>query len=198
MEDGSRSGGQLEILDLEASEIISHYSGSYICNSGSLWSSNSLHDCVTLQEIVFGKSLSSVSGRDFSGCISLRRIDVKDNPRYKSIEGVLYQYADNCDWTTSTRTPFGDGKWILIKVPATIQDSSLIKFDKINRIDDKAFEDTSLKSIIMPEVPPMCAHEAFAGVDPTTVTLLVPKESINSYWCHPVWGQFVIKAITEK
>lgn len=88
--------------------------------------------------------------------------------------------------------------WILIKVPATIQDSSLIKFEKINRIESKAFEDTSLKSIIMPVVPPMCVHDAFAGVDTTTITLLVPKESFNSYWCHSVWGNFVIKTITEE
>lgn len=95
MEDGSRSGGQLEILDLEASEIKSEYSGPYINNLGSLWSSNSLHDCITLQEIIFGKSLSFVLGGVFSGCISLRRIDVKNNSKYKSIDGILYQYADN-------------------------------------------------------------------------------------------------------
>ncbi len=46
-DDGIRSGGQLEILDLVNAEIMANYK----CNVGSFWSSNSLHDCLTLREI---------------------------------------------------------------------------------------------------------------------------------------------------
>ena len=195
-EDGTCSGGQLEVLDLVNAEIMDHQDGIYKYNTGSIWSSNSLKDCLTLCEIRFGKSLTSISGRDLDGCVSLQKIEVIDNPIYKSINGVLYQYADNRNWTISTRIPFGEGEWILIKVPATIQDSSLIMLEKISRIEVGAFKDTSLKSIIMPSFPPTCDCGAFSEEDIPKITLFVPEESFNSYWCHPMWGKFNIEILS--
>lgn len=196
-ENGVRSGGQLEVLNLENAEIMSRYSAGYRANSGSLYSSNSLNDCITLREIKLGKSLTSISGRDLSGCISLEKISVVDNPIYVSINGILYQYADNSDWTTSTRTQFGDGKWILIKVPASIQDSTLIKFEKVNQIAPNAFENTRLRTLIMGHIPPVCDSSAFSKEDISKITIFVPAESFNSYWCHPIWGQFNIQIIKQ-
>lgn len=195
-ESGVRTGGQLEVLDLELADIMSEYSGGYITNHGDLWSSNSLHDCITLREIRFGKSLISLSGRDFSGCSSLSKIEVtNDNPVYRTINGILYQYAENRN--RQNIMPFKQGEWLLIKVPASIQDSKTIKFDCINRIEDYAFEDTRILSLHMPPIPPSCGSYAFYKVDISKITLLVPKESFNSYWSHPVWGQFYIKSIIE-
>lgn len=196
-EDGTRSGGQLEVLDLVNAEIMTRHLGYSRLNVGNIWSSNSLKDCLTLREIIFGKTLTSISGRDLDGCVSLQKIEVIDNPIYKSINGVLYQYADNRNWTISTRTPFREGEWILIKVPATIQDSSLIMFDKINQIEAGAFKDTSLKSIVMPSIPPTCNCDAFSKEDILKITLFVTEESFNSYWCHPMWGQFNLQVIMK-
>ncbi len=106
---------------------------------------------------------------------------------------MLYQYADNRDWTISKRTPFREGEWILIKVPAAIQDPSLIMLEKVNRIDAGAFKDTSLKSLVMPSIPPTCDLGAFSEEDISKITLFVPEKSFNSYWCHPMWGQFNIQ-----
>lgn len=192
-QEGLRSGGQLEVLDLTEAEIMDYQHGIYRCNSGFLWSSNSLKGCITLREVRFGKSLTSLSGRDFDDCISLIKIDVIDNPIYFSINGVLYQRADNSDWTVSIRRPFKEGEWTLIKVPAAINDSKMIKFDKINRITSGAFKNTSLRTLEMPSLPPSCERDAFDEDDIPKITLLVPAESFNSYWCHPIWGQFNIQ-----
>lgn len=194
-EEGVRSGGQLEVLDLSNAEIMDSCNGIYKTNVGSFWSSNSLKDAITLRKIIFGRSLESFFGRDVSGCISLERIEIVDNPLYKSINGVLYQYAKK--WTTPALIHFNDGEWILIKVPAAIQDSSLIKFDKINRIESNAFEDTRLRSLTMPAVPPICDLSAFGSQDLFMIKLFVPKDSFNSYWSHPIWGQFDIQIIKD-
>lgn len=192
---GIRSGGQLEVLDLADAEIVESHNGINKYNAGSLWSSNSLNECITLREIKFGKSLTSISGRHFADCISLKKIDVTDNPIYTSINGILYQRADNCDWTVSVRRPFNEGEWILIKVPAAINDSKLIRFDKINRISSGAFKNTSLKTLVMSSIPPTCDSDGFDNVDIQNITIFVPKDSFNSYWCHPIWGKFNIKVI---
>ena len=194
---GVRSGGQLEVLNLENAEIMGKFSGGYITNSGSLWSSNSLYDCITLREIKFGKSLTHISGRNLSGCLSLEQINIADNPIYVSINGILYQYADNSNLTSSTRTQFGNGEWVLIKVPASIQDSSLIKFEKISQIAPNAFENTRLRTLIMGLIPPVCDSNAFSKEDISKITIFVPEESFNSYWCHPLWGQFNIQIIKK-
>lgn len=191
--DGMRTGGQLEVLDLTDAILMRNFYDGRALEPGSVGIC-AFVNCITLREIKFGKYLYNVNGTDLSGCISLTKIEVsEDNETYTSIDGILYQFSYNPDWSTSERQTHPRGKWRLIKVPSNMQNPHAINFDLINLVESRAFEDTRLRELWLPAIPPACAFDAFKGVDEGKITLHVPAASFNSYWSHPAWGKFSIK-----
>lgn len=188
--DGQFTGGNLEILDLSNAEIAANFHCGYVTNSGSM-GIEAFKDCITLREVIFGESLLSTSARYYSGCLSLSSIKVSvGNRKYKSINGVLYDILDSSILPNKARK---NGEWIIVKVPAMLHESNRIDFSCANEIADYAFEDTSIRELKLPEIPPICSKEAFKGVDAAKLTLIVPMGALNNYWSHPVWGSFNIK-----
>lgn len=193
-ENGSYTGGILEDLDLTQAIIYESDFGPQMKNNPGSLGGHAFRGCITLKVVSFGESLTNVSGSDFSGCISLEEINVSiSNKKYSSRNGILYDILDTSCLPNKIRS---EGEWVLIKVPATLKNSSKIDFKKIRSIGNNAFENTSLQEIIMPEVAPICTKEAFKDVDVSKIKLIVPKGAFNNYWSHPVWGSFQIEERT--
>ena len=70
--------------------------------------------------------------------------------------------------------------------------------ESVTYIGDEAFEDCSgLQSIICyAKDTPRATGGTFRYVDVSNVTLRVPRESVQKYKDHPVWGKFKIEVIT--
>lgn len=188
--DGKRSGGQLEVLDLSKAHL---FLAKTNVNSSRLLSPNSFEGCITLKIIKLGE-MDIIDAEMFRGCISLESIwyeqsNISIVGGYKhhffSYGGILYDKRYSKDGNPLD-------KWKLIKYPSAYQEPKDIRFDFVDEIADYAFEDFKDTDLYLPTVPPTCNKKAFNNVDVTKVTIHVPKGSFNSYWSHPVWGEFPI------
>jgi hypothetical protein len=186
LDSGHRSGGQLETLDLSKA----HIQGNKNANGYSM-RRDSFNGCVTLKRILLSK-LYNIDPRIFRGCTSLEYI--KCNCETLShINGVLYRRGKVVA-IPDKYLAFDYGKWSLVKYPAAKQDVEDIRFDRISRIEDFAFEDFRGTDLyINSSVPPSCTEDAFYNVDVSKITIHVPDGAFNSYWSHPVWGMFQIE-----
>jgi hypothetical protein len=180
--DGKRSGGQLEALDFTGASVKT-FKHPGLDTIG--FSYNSFNGCITLKRIKLGR-LTTIDARMFSGCISLESI-IADYDPFTTKKGILYQRG--C-YKNGNYSNYGIGNWKLIKYPSAHQDPSDIDFSLINEIADYAFEDFRGTELYLSKVPPACTKYAFNNVDVTKIVIHVPKESRNSYWSHPVWGDF--------
>ena len=119
-----------------------------------------------------------------------KSIEYKGYRKYTSCNGILYEQGDydsNADYHS-----YNSGQWILVKYPPAKAEVNEIEFEKINKIADYAFEDFVGTDLYLENVPPICSEQAFHTVDVSKINIHVPKDSYNSYWMHPVWGQFNI------
>lgn len=179
--DGKRTGGRLSVLDLSNSKFI----------QGRMYKNPDLQDCITLRHIIFPSDVhfgSFEGGLSFSGCRSLESINVSKGPidtfgKAYDIDGVLF-WNDSSNVTSLIKFPANKGTEY--KIPEGT------KF-----ISKCAFEDSQLTRLIMPQVPPSCYEDSFAGVNLSALTIFVPKDSYGSYWLHPVFGKFNIKELDE-
>ena len=182
--DGKRSGGQLEHLDFSGADVRCYKHPAL--NDKKYFSYSSFKGCITLKQIELGR-LQSIDAQMFSGCISLETIIANYDP-FTSKNGILYQKGEFPN--KSEYKSYGYGKWKLVKYPSAHQNPKDIDFNLINEIADYAFEDFKDTDLYLPEIPPACSKYAFHNVNVTKITIHVPKESRNSYWSHPVWGDF--------
>jgi hypothetical protein len=192
-ESGSRSGGQLEELDLSKAEIgYGRHENVYYL------SAPAFKDCITLKRIILS-CLHSCSAKAFSGCTSLESIELPytvTDSCYRGISGVLYQIGEMS--YTGSKIWFNTGEFILTKYPSAKREVKEIDFARCNRVADYAFEDFQGHDLFMDMVPPACTQEAFHNVDISQITLHVPHGTYNSYWSHPIWGQFKIEEMEEE
>lgn len=166
--DGKRTGGNLSLLDIDASYI------SYIDYQ------DAFKDCISLKTVILHPYFG-LKACQFSGCKRLERIIVSGG--YAGgfdIDGVLFTSRTNLE-------KFPANHASEYELPAETQ-----------TISDLAFEDCHLTRLVMPSVPPTCTIDAFKGVDIANITLAVPKGTHDSYWMHPVFGKFHIEEIEEE
>ena len=191
-ESGKRTGGQLDTIDLSKAKIASSW-GEPDYRLGY----DTFKNCITLKKIILSK-LYDINAKGFSGCVSLTSIEYMGCYHFVSKKGVLYQIGR---WETFQNQPkykqFVNGTQILVKYPAAKQDVEDIDFTCINKIEDYAFEDFKGTDLYLPGIPPSCTELAFFNVDTSKITLHVNKDFFNSYWSHPVWGNFQI-VVDEK
>ena len=169
--DGKRTGGRLKHLKINTFIVL----GNTIVG---------FKDCITLETVSFKFHFNGnnyISASHFSGCKSLKSIDLDCDSYYNTIDGVLYQ----------------DSKRRLLKYPAN--KGTEFKIPKnVVEICDLAFEDSQLTTLtITNPIPCRCTDDAFKGINPVTLTIKVPKGSYDSYWVHPVFGKFKIEEIDE-
>ena len=183
---GNRSGGRLSLLDISSATAY-YYKDA---NSFSL-RSDSFAGCLTLQKIFLGK-LIDINPHCFSGCVSLEYIGYSDFNTYHSSYGILYKVGkyrvypnDYVDF---------ENKWILVKYPAAKKEVKEILSSQVYEIMDYAFEDFPGTDLYFGSIPPICTQNAFYKLDTSKIKLHIPKDSFNSYWCHPVWSTFNIVA----
>ena len=184
-EDGKRTGGQLEVLDLAKAKFWYSY-GPYTALYDDM-----LKGCITLKRVNIGE-IESIYPHCFSGCTSLEQI-VCDYNEYACYSDALFKvrqplYKEN----KRVYDYFPNEEKILVKVPASIKSTKAFRHFNIEKICDYAFEDFRGSDIYMPAVPPLCSKKAFDDDAYTKVIIHVPKGSFNSYWSHAVWGDFQI------
>jgi hypothetical protein len=192
-ESGCRSGGQLEELDLSKAEIgYGKQENSYHL------STPAFKDCITLKRIILS-CLHSCTADVFRGCTSLESIELSctvSNTCYWGKNGILYQVGE-WSYIDFKVHYFKDEEQILTKYPSAKREIEEIDFARCNRIADYAFEDFQGHDLFMDNVPPACSQAAFYNVDISQITLHVPHGTHDSYWSHPVWGQFKIEEMKE-
>jgi hypothetical protein len=126
------------------------------------------------KKITIPNSVTSIGVEAFSYCSALSSINVdKNNLNYTDIKDVLYDKNK----TTLILCPKDQKK---ITIPSSV-----------TSIEDNAFTNcTSLTSItIQTENPPIVHQNAFTKV-PTSVTIKVPKGSIEKYKTANIWDSF--------
>lgn len=185
--DGKRSGGQLEILDFSGADVRCYKHPGL--KDKKYFSYSSFNGCITLKQIKLGR-LQEVNSHMFSGCISLESIISNYDP-FAHKNGILYQKG--CYTQDNKYLGYEYGKWKLVKYPSAHQNPKDIDFNLINEIADYAFEDFKGTDLYLPDIPPACSKYAFHNVDVTKISIHVPKDSRNSYWSHPVWGEFYME-----
>lgn len=177
IENGTRTGGNLKSVDLSKNNIYAY--------ENRVW----FKDCITLKEIKLPYTFEAYA-QYFSGCLNLESIEISPTPEGKrkrhgfySKDGVVFEASNN---NHDSLEKYPARKGTEYKIPSDII-----------RIKDYAFEDAIITSLIMPPIPPRCNEEAFKGIDPTVLTLYVPKGSQSSYWVHPVYSKFKIVELDE-
>lgn len=130
----------------------------------------------SLESISIPSSVTSIGEYAFSGCRSLKNIDVSaNNAAYSSLDGVLFNK---------------DRSKIVLYPEGKTADSYIIP-EGVTEIGSHAFSScSSLTSIISlnPE-PPKCATDAFSDV--YNITVYVPdNEIVNLYKAADVWKSF--------
>lgn len=187
---GRRSGGQLEVLDLSKAHLSNVNTNVNLCRQ---LSNDSFEGCITLRIIKLGE-LDIIDAKMFRGCISLESIWYNHKTisivggykhYYLSDGGILYEQKYDKEGIMLNKRR-------LIKYPSAYHEPKDIRFIIVDEIADYAFEDFSDTDLYLSTVPPTCTKKAFYNVDITKVKIHVPKESFNSYWSHPVWGEFQI------
>ena len=171
-----------------------------IPNSITSIGNSAFEDCDNLKSIEIPSSVMSIGERAFAWCGLLTAFDVaKDNPNYCSEKGVLF----NKDKTT------------LIQYPACRYDKRYYIPNSVTSISIRAFNNCwKLKNIIIPDsvksigeyafhacnalvsitsksiVPPQLLYgDAFDEVD-KSISVFVPKESVEAYKKADGWGEF--------
>jgi hypothetical protein len=187
---GKRTGGQLEVLDLSKAHLVLCINNE---NGIRELTSSSFEGCITLKIIKLGE-LDTINAHMFSGCVSLESIWYESNviSRFNGYKhsllsdgGILYE-----------RRYTNDGAIVkmrkLIKYPSAHKETKEIKFHLVDEIADYAFENFRGTDLYLSTVPPSCNKNAFYEIDTTKITIHIPKGTFNSYWSHPVWGDFQI------
>ena len=135
-----------------------------------------------IETLVIPAKVDNILGNIVQYCMELKAIEVNnDNPKYKSINGVLYGADDKHGAYKLIACP---GKSTTVDVPATVIE-----------ISEGAFN-YGLESIYMnPSTPVDVTLDAFWDEAvfnelASEATLYVPKESLDAYKNNEVWGKF--------
>lgn len=176
LKDGKRTGGRLKTLIIDYTVRLSD-------------STDGFKDCITLETIslkLHDNIGTYIQARHFSGCKSLKCIELRESEkskRYYTMDGVLYFHKY--------------GKSRLVKYPANKGTEFTLPKD-VDEISDLAFEDCQLTTLtITNPIPATCTTDAFKGVNPVTLVIKVPKGCYESFWVHPVFGNFKIEEMEE-
>lgn len=140
--------------------------------------SGAFGSCINLQDVSIGEGVADLCGTEFSSCSSLLAINVDaDNPRYTSLDGVLYNKAV----TQLISCPGGKRA---VNIPEGVTEigfgaflgcSSLASVsipESVSTIGSAAFNGcSSLKDVNIPSAVTAIAEGAFSSTGLTAVTI---------------------------
>ena len=171
--------------------------------------------CCNLTSIVIPSSVKSIGARAFHFCTGLKSIEVDYwNTDYDSrndcnaiIETATNKLVAGCMNTTIPEGVVTIGDYAFdgmgyrldkhesltsINIPESVRsigDWAFASCDKLKRIYCHAK--------IPPTVTDFTFNFGVNGVNPSSITLIVPNESYQMYKDHPVWGEFYITTATS-
>lgn len=185
--DGKRTGGKLSVVNLSQCDIAYSF-GSYTINP---YSFGCMSNCIALKRLTLPSQIRLCLGSYFPDCKSLESISIVGylsptewqlNGKFYDKDGVLFHTKGN--------------EHVLVKFPAN-KSSEYVMPNDTTGLENSAFEDCHLTRLTMPQVPPTCDKDAFKGVNILDLTLVIPKGSHDSYWMHPVFGNFKLEEMDE-
>lgn len=141
--------------------------------------------CNNLTTINIPSGLKAMGNRVFCGCKSLEQITLSDY-----IEVINEGAFQDCKMLKKINLP-KNLKRIGYSAFNNTQISEIHIFDKVEKIDGKAFMDTELTSVTCEAMtPPEMQLNSFTTNTYDTATLYIPADAIDTYLDMATWGQF--------
>lgn len=159
-------GEGLKRIRTSAFEGCSSISEVSIPESVGLISSSAFKDCTGLSAVELGSGIMEISHDTFAGCSSLASVKIPDGVRF-----IGKRSFSGC--SSLAEVTAGKG---------------------VENIGEEAFAGcAALENYYSYSVvPPVCAANAFDGIDKTKCALYVPKESMESYKEADQWKEFLL------
>lgn len=156
---------------------------------------NTFSGCAMLKgNINMGRMLTRIGASAFADCVSLQSVSM---PRaLQSLGDAAFM---NCTALSGTITLPGSVQYLGKGAFAGCsQLEAVVLPAEIKHLQAATFAGcTGLKNVtVYNVVPPTADATAFAGVDCSSITLNVPKESVEAYSQAPVWKDFNLTPIT--
>lgn len=141
--------------------------------------------CNELTKINIPSGLRSMGNRVFCGCKSLEEITLSDN-----IERINEGAFQDCKMLKKINLP-RNLKRIGYSSFNNTQISEIHIFDKVEKIEGKAFADTELTTVICEAMtPPEMQLNSFTTNTYNNATLYIPEAAMDDYLDMATWGQF--------
>ena len=150
------------------------------------------YGCEGLTSITIPNSVTSIGNMSFANCSGLTSITIPES--VTAIGGAAF---GNCSNLTSISIPESVTSIGASAFHSCIGLASVTIGSGVTSIGVYAFRKCrNLQSIICyAKETPEVSENTFEDVDVSNVTLQVPRESVQKYKDHPVWGKFKIEVI---
>lgn len=178
--------------------------------------SQALFACDHIKEISLPNHLEDIGASAFSMCRNIRHLNITTQSRLAHIGSYAFKGCQNLRGTITlphTLYSIDDGAFegcrrlkriVLPHSLRTISTNTFSKCTSLSRVDIGSNTDsigpcafshcTKLRHItVANSVPPTIDQSAFAGTDPSKITLQVPPSSIEAYRKSPIWKELKIR-----
>lgn len=140
----------------------------YTISEGTKWiAEEAFKDCSAATSITLPSSILSIGTSAFRGCTSLTSVMIENNPRYTSVDGILYTAALDT----------------IICYPSGREEEDIVIPDHVTVVAAGAYADnTHIKSLLVPENVTKIVSTAFTGCDSLTkLTIASPSIVETNY-----------------
>lgn len=140
----------------------------YTISEGTKWiAEEAFKDCSAATSITLPSSILSIGTSAFRGCTSLTSVTIENNPRYTSVDGILYTAALDT----------------IICYPSGREEEDIVIPDHVTVVAAGAYADnTHIKSLQVPENVTKIVSTAFTGCDSLTkLTIASPSIVETNY-----------------
>lgn len=140
----------------------------YTISEGTKWiAEEAFKDCSAATSITLPSSILSIGTSAFRGCTSLTSVTIENNPRYTSVDGILYTAALDT----------------ILCYPSGREEEDIVIPDHVTVVAAGAYADnTHIKSLQVPENVTKIVSTAFTGCDSLTkLTIASPSIVETNY-----------------
>lgn len=140
----------------------------YTISEGTKWiAEEAFKDCSAATSITLPSSILSIGTSVFRGCTSLTSVTIENNPRYTSVDGILYTAALDT----------------ILCYPSGREEEDIVIPDHVTVVAAGAYVDnTHIKSLQVPENVTKIVSTAFTGCDSLTkLTIASPSIVETNY-----------------
>lgn len=151
----------------------------YTISEGTKWiAEEAFKDCSAATSITLPSSILSIGTSAFRGCTSLTSVTIENNPRYTSVDGILYTAALDT----------------ILCYPAGREEEDIVIPDHVTVVAAGAYADnTHIKSLLVPENVTKIVSTAFTGCGSLTkLTIASPSIVETNYDRYTANGFFTL------